>query len=192
MDIGGETPQRRMSLSTAQRRLWFLDRIKADVRDAYHLSGALEFTGDLDEGALRRALEALVARHEVLRATFAEIDGEPVQRITPPGPFPLGTSDLQHLGAQDMEAERERQIQEECTAPFDLETGPLIRGRLLRLAPKRHTLVLSLHHMVTDGWSTAVLMNDVAAFYAAFAQGLPDPLPPLPAQYADHVAEEQE
>ncbi|VTU40757.1 Tyrocidine synthase III [Variovorax sp. PBS-H4] len=181
-----------MSLSTAQRRLWFLDRIKADVRDAYHISGALEFNGTLDEGALRRALEALVARHEVLRASFVEIDGEPVQRIAPPGPFPLGTSDLQHLVAADMEAERERQVQEECTAPFDLATGPLIRGRLLRLGPQRHTLVLSLHHMVTDGWSTAVLMSDVAAFYTAFTQGLPDPLPALPAQYADHVAEEQE
>ncbi|WP_162576705.1 non-ribosomal peptide synthetase [Variovorax sp. PBL-H6] len=181
-----------MSLSTAQRRLWFLDRIKADVRDAYHLSGALEFDGHLDEGALRRALEALVTRHEVLRATFAEIDGEPMQRIAPPGPFLLERRDLQHLAAADLDAERERQIQEACTAPFDLETGPLIRGRLLRLGPQRHTLVLSLHHMVTDGWSTAVLMNDVAAFYTAFVQGLPDPLPALPAQYADHVAEEQE
>ena len=184
--------QRDVLLSSAQRRLWFLDRIKADVRDAYHLSGALEFNGRLDEEVLRRALSALVARHAVLRATFAEVDGEPAQRIAPPAPFPLRVEDLSQLSAQAMEAERERQIREESSAPFDLETGPLIRGRLLRLNPQRHTLVLSLHHMVTDGWSTAILMKDVAAFYAGFAQGLPDPLPPLAAQYADHVAEEQE
>ncbi|WP_260306470.1 non-ribosomal peptide synthetase [Variovorax sp. Sphag1AA] len=192
MDIGGEASQQPVSLSSAQRRLWFLDRIKADVRDAYHLSGALEFEGHLDEDALRLSLETLMARHEVLRTTFEEVDEEPVLRIAPPGPFPLRIDDLSHLGTEAMEAERERQIREECSAPFDLERGPLVRGRLLRLGPQRHTLVLCAHHMVADGWSIAVFMKDVAAVYSAFAEGKPNPLPDLPAHYGDYVAEERE
>jgi len=192
MDIGGEASQQPVSLSSAQRRLWFLDRVKADVRDAYHLSGALEFEGRLDEDALRRSLEALMVRHEVLRATFAEVGGEPVQRIAPPAPFPLRIEDLRHLDAQATEAERERQIREECSAPFDLERGPLVRGRLLRLGAQRHALVLCAHHIVADGWSITVFMKDVAAVYSAFAEGRPNPLPELPAHYGDFVAEEQE
>ena len=187
-----EAPQRRMGLSSAQRRLWFLDRVKADVRDAYHLSGVLDFDGELNELALQRSVEALLARHEVLRATFTDIDDEPVQRIAPPAPFPLRLEDLQHLGERAMAQEREHRIEQACTAPFDLETGPLMRARLLRLGPTRHSLVLSLHHMVTDGWSIAVLMREVTAVYTAFAQGAPNPLPPLAAHYGDHVAEERE
>ncbi|MEJ8814423.1 amino acid adenylation domain-containing protein [Variovorax ureilyticus] len=192
MDPGGEALQHSASLSSAQRRLWFLDRIKADVRDAYHLSGALEFEGRLDEEALRRSLETLMARHEVLRATFVEVNGEPVQRIAPPAPFPLRVEDLRLHGAEATDAERERHIRDECTAPFDLGRGPLIRGRLLRLGAQRHTLVLCAHHMVGDGWSIAVFMKDVATVYSAFAEGRPNPLPDLPARYADYVADELE
>ena len=184
--------ERRLPLSSAQLRLWLLEQIDAGVQDAYHISGALEFRGRLDEEALRRSLDALMARHDVLRATVMEIDGQAVQHIPPELRFAWRTEDLRHLSGPALEAERRRQIEEECGARFDLRAGPLIRGRLLRIAGDRHTLVLSLHHMVTDGLSTAILMRDVAAFYTAFVQGLPDPLPPLQAQYADHVQEERE
>lgn len=192
MDIGGEASQHPASLSSAQRRLWFIDRIKAGVRDAYHLSGALEFEGRLDEDALHLALETLMVRHEVLRTTFEEVDEEPMPRIAPPARFPLRIDDLRHLGTKAIEAERERQIREECSAPFDLDQGPLFRGRLLRLGAQRHTLVLCAHHMVADGWSIAVFMKDLAAVYSAFAEGKPNPLPELPAHYGDYVAEERE
>ncbi|HEX9935769.1 MAG TPA: amino acid adenylation domain-containing protein, partial [Longimicrobium sp.] len=176
-----------LPLSFAQQRLWFIDQMEG-AGAAYHLVVRERLRGDLDHAALRRALDRIVARHEALRTTFAEVDGEAVQRIAPAeaSPFHLVEHDLRgHPGAG---AELRRLVAEEAGAPFDLARGPLIRGRLVRMADDDHVLLITMHHIVSDGWSMEVLTQEVSALYAAFRAGEPDPLPPLPVQYADYAA----
>jgi amino acid adenylation domain-containing protein len=176
-----------LPLSFAQQRLWFIDQMEG-AGAAYHLVVRERLRGELDHAALRRALDRIVARHEALRTTFAEVDGEAVQRIAPAeaSPFHLVEHDLRgHPGAG---AELRRLVAEEAGAPFDLARGPLIRGRLVRMADDDHVLLITMHHIVSDGWSMEVLTQEVSALYAAFRAGEPDPLPPLPVQYADYAA----
>ncbi|WP_420127865.1 non-ribosomal peptide synthase/polyketide synthase [Longimicrobium sp.] len=174
-----------LPLSFAQQRLWFLERL-GGLGTAYHVPTRLRLRGELDRDALVRTLDRVVERHEALRTTFVEVEGEPVQRIAPPGGFPLLEHDLG--GHADAEAELRRLAAEEWAAPFDLEHGPLIRGRLIRLAQDDHVLLVTMHHIVSDGWSRGVLTRELDALYAAFRRGDPDPLPPLPVQYADYAA----
>jgi amino acid adenylation domain-containing protein len=177
----------RLALSFAQQRLWFLEQM-GNLGGTYHVGKRLRFRGGLDGAALVRALERVVARHETLRTVFPQVDGEPVQRILPPeeSRFHLLRHDLR--GRADPEAELARLTAEEAGAPFDLERGPLVRGRLVRVAADDHVLLLTLHHIVSDGWSTGVLARELSALYAALRRGEPDPLPPLPVQYADYAA----
>ncbi|HYW05561.1 MAG TPA: amino acid adenylation domain-containing protein, partial [Longimicrobium sp.] len=179
--------EERGALSFAQRRLWLLERLGGAGR-AYHMPAVLRLHGELDRGALGRALDRIVARHESLRTTFASVDGEPAQRIAPAegSAFALRDDDLRHRA--DDERARRGMIGEEVGAPFHLEHGPLIRGRLLRLADDDHVLIVVMHHIVSDGWSMGVLVRELSALYAAFRRGEPDPLPPLPVQYADYAA----
>ncbi|MDM0045515.1 amino acid adenylation domain-containing protein [Variovorax dokdonensis] len=179
-----------MPVSSAQARLWFLSRVEASVGDAYNLSGALMFEGELDQRVLEHTLQALLERHEILRATFCETHGKLTQRIAVPGPFSLQLDDLSHFSASARDKHEADLVRQACSAPFDLENGPMVRARLLRLAEAQHLLVMSAHHMVCDGQSIAIFMKEVATLYSAFAQGLPNPLKPLEAQYADHVSEE--
>ncbi|HEY7769023.1 amino acid adenylation domain-containing protein [Longimicrobium sp.] len=174
-------------LSFAQQRLWFLEQM-GNLGSAYHIPMRLRLRGELDRGALARALDRIVARHEVLRTSFPTVDGEPVQRIAPAeeGALRLVEHDLH--AAPDAEGELRRLVRDEVNALFDLEHGPLIRGRLVRMAADDHVLLLTMHHIVADGWSTGVLFRELGALYAAFARGEPDPLPPLPVQYADYAA----
>ncbi|HSG41190.1 MAG TPA: amino acid adenylation domain-containing protein, partial [Thermoanaerobaculia bacterium] len=176
-----------LPLSFAQQRLWFLEQL-GDLGSTYHLPRRLRLGGELDRAALRRALDTIVARHEALRTTFVEVEGEPVQRIAPAeeSRFHLVEHDLS--GDADAAAELRRLAAEEAGAPFDLEHGPLIRGRLVRLSPDDHVLLVTLHHIVSDGWSTGVLTRELGTLYAAFHRGEADPLPPLPVQYADYAA----
>ncbi|MEW2378725.1 amino acid adenylation domain-containing protein [Micromonospora sp. NPDC047812] len=175
-----------LPLSFAQRRLWFLERL-GRVGHAYHMPLALQLDGRLDRDALRAALDALVDRHEVLRTRIVPDGAEAGQRIDPPGAaFPLGLDDL--TGHADPAAALARLQQEESTAPFDLAAGPLFRGRLVVLAPDRHVLLLTMHHIVSDGWSLGILTRELGVLYAAHHHGRPDPLPPLPVQYADYAA----
>ncbi|HEX6912704.1 MAG TPA: amino acid adenylation domain-containing protein [Longimicrobium sp.] len=174
-----------LPLSYAQQRLWFLERM-GGLGGTYHVPMRLRLHGALDRGALLRALDRLVERHEVLRTTFVEADGEPRQRIAPPGGFRLREHDLG--GQADAEAQLQRLAAEELAAPFDLEHGPLVRGRLVRLADDDHVLLLTMHHIVSDGWSTGVLVDELGRLYGAFCEGGPDPLAPLPIQYADYAA----
>ena len=177
----------RLALSFAQQRLWFLHRL-GGADGAYHLPVRLRLEGELDRDALRRALNGIVARHEALRTVFVHVDGEPEQRILPveESGFRLREHDL---GAHpEPEAELRRLSDEEAGAPFDLERGPLFRGRLVRLAADDHVLLLTMHHIVSDGWSMGVLFGELNALYGAFARGGADPLPPLPVQYADYAA----
>ncbi|HEU4882424.1 MAG TPA: amino acid adenylation domain-containing protein, partial [Longimicrobium sp.] len=174
-------------LSFAQQRLWFLEQL-GGTGAAYHVPMRLRLRGELDRGALSRALDRVVARHEVLRTTFPAVDGEPVQHIAPveESGFRLVEHDLR--ASADAEDGLRRLVQDEAGAPFDLARGPLVRGRLVRMAEDDHVLLLAMHHIVSDGWSTGVLHRELGALYAAFARGEPDPLPPLPVQYADYAA----
>ncbi|HSK79267.1 MAG TPA: amino acid adenylation domain-containing protein, partial [Thermoanaerobaculia bacterium] len=182
---GGEP----VPLSFAQQRLWFLDQLEPG-NPAYNLATAVLLTGPLDRAAFAASLEGVVARHEALRTTFGLADDsveEPVQRIAPPAPLPLPAIDLAGLPEEAREAEALRLAAEEVMRPFDLARGPLLRAALLRLDAARHVALLTLHHMVGDGWSIDLLVRELAALYPAFAAGLPSLLPPLPVQYADFV-----
>ena len=174
-------------LSFAQQRLWFLEQL-GGMGSAYHIPVRLRLRGALDRDALIRALDRIVARHEALRTTFPTVDGEPVQRIAPAeaSAFRLVEHDL-HASA-DGEDALDRLMRDEAGAPFDLAQGPLIRGRLVRMAADDHVLLLTMHHVVSDGWSAGVLHRELGTLYAAFARGDADPLPPLPVQYADYAA----
>ena len=173
-------------LSFAQKRLWFLAQMKG-VSEAYHISGGLRVKGELDGAALRRALDRIVARHEALRTSFACIDGEPVLQIAPAAEssFNLIEHDLRQY--DDAQGEFTRLATLEASASFDLEHGPLIRGRLVRLAADEHALVVTMHHIVSDGWSIEVLVNELSALYGGFLRGEDDPLPELAIQYADYA-----
>jgi amino acid adenylation domain-containing protein/non-ribosomal peptide synthase protein (TIGR01720 family) len=174
--VGGPLP-----VSFAQQRLWFLDQLEPDSA-AYNIPTAVRLTGQLDLAALEHSLHALVERHESLRTTFAAVDGQPVQLIAPVAELPLPLVDLRQLPQGEREAEAQRLAAEEARQPFNLGSGPLTRARLLRLAPDDHIMLLTMHHIVSDGWSIGVLVREIAALYAG------QPLPPLPIQYADYAA----
>jgi hypothetical protein len=173
----------RLPLSYAQQRLWFLEQM-GGLGSAYHIPGRLRLRGALERDALVRALDRLVERHEALRTTFLVRGDEPEQRIGPAtSRFALVEHDL--AGHADTLGELARVTAEEAAAPFDLERGPLIRGRLVRLAEDDHLLLFTMHHIVSDGWSMGVLVDELGRLYGAFRAGDDDPLPALPIQYAD-------
>jgi len=176
-----------MPLSFAQQRLWLVDRLEPGSA-AYNMAGALRLRGPLDRDALRASLDALVERHEALRTTFPERDGEPVQAIHPAAPVALEETDLGSLPETEREAEAERLASEEAQRPFDLARGPLLRAALLRLGEEDHVLCFTLHHIVGDGWSLRVLVRELSALYAALIRGEAPRLPELPVQYADYAA----
>jgi amino acid adenylation domain-containing protein len=176
----------RLPLSFAQQRLWFLAQM-AGVSEAYHIPVALRLKGDLNSRALRQALDRVVARHEVLRTTFVLGDGEPVQRIAPlvASHFHLLEHDLRE--DQDAQIKLQRLGEQEAVASFDLEHGPLIRGRLIRLGEEEHVLLVTMHHIVSDGWSMGVMLNELSTLYGAYLDGKDDPLPELAVQYVDYA-----
>jgi amino acid adenylation domain-containing protein len=183
------TPTRRdcpLELSFAQQRLWFLSQFEG-ASEAYHIAGGLRLLGSLDRIALRRALDRIVARHEVLRTTFSEVDGQPVQIIGPAETgFLLREHDMRF--APDRSVALERLAADEAGQPFDLEHGPLIRGRLAQLDHDDHALLVTMHHIVSDGWSMGILINELNALYRAYCEGGEAALPDLPIQYADYAA----
>ena len=174
-------------LSFAQQRLWFLDQLEPGSA-AYNLPLAMRLDGKLDVKALAQSLNEVVARHDVLRTTFAVDDeGRPTQIVAPALTIALPLIDLPAMsGAQ--QAARVRQLAlEEASRPFNLERGPLLRASLLRLSAREHVLLLTMHHSVSDGWSISVLMREMAVLYHAFSTGQPSPLPDLPIQYIDYA-----
>jgi amino acid adenylation domain-containing protein len=179
-----------LPLSFAQRRLWFRAQLKGLSR-AYHIPGRFLLVGRLDRRALRRGLNRIVERHESLRTTFQLVDEGPVQRIThvEESNFALIEQDLR--GHAEVDRELERLVTEESRGTFDLERGPLIRGRLIRLNDEgdeeRHALLITMHHIVSDGWSVGVMGEELSALYGAFREGKEDPLPELGIQYADYA-----
>src|SRR5579871_3293201 len=170
--------------SLGQRQLWLYDRLYG--RDGtYNIPFGLRLRGLLDGDALRRSLNEIVRRHEVLRTTFTQEGGELLQVIADElaVPLPVIACDEQGLDAA-LDAAR-RQIAADGGAPFDLELGPLLRARLYRLAPDDHVLTIVIHHAVFDGWSIGTLQTELGAFYSAFAAARPALLPDLPIQFAD-------
>jgi amino acid adenylation domain-containing protein len=175
----------RSSISLGQQRLWFLAQFDPAANAAYVMPGAWTLKGRLDKPALLAALNAIVARHEVLRTQFAAVDGVPVQVVADAQPFALIERDFRHVAADGQQAAVDALCAAEIARPFDLARGPLFRGVLLMLDENVHILLLMQHHIVSDGWSVRLLFAELAALYGAFAVGRPDPLAPLALQYGD-------
>jgi amino acid adenylation domain-containing protein len=178
-------------LSFAQQRLWFLDQLEPGST-AYLAARSLRVEGTLDEHALEWSLQELVRRHESLRTSFVERAGRLVQVIQTVGYASLPVIDLQTLGQEQKEEEARRLALQEAQRPCNLTLGPLLRTYLLRLEPQVHVMLLTLHHIITDGWSNEVLVRELATLYQAFVSGLPSPLAPLPIQYADYALWQRE
>ncbi|MCF5709236.1 amino acid adenylation domain-containing protein [Pseudomonas syringae] len=178
-----------LPLSLAQQRLWFLDQLDPAASVAYHMPAALQLRGQLDRKALQRALDRIVARHESLRTTFNKQDDTVYQRFGAEHiGFALTDHDLRAVPGEERQACVEQMSEAEVRQAFDLSKGPLIRGRLLQLADDEYVLLVTQHHIVSDGWSVAVLVDEFNRLYSAFSQGLDDPLPTLTLQYADYAA----
>ncbi|MGD7076000.1 amino acid adenylation domain-containing protein, partial [Ralstonia pseudosolanacearum] len=174
-----------LPLSFAQQRLWFLAQMEGGS-EAYHIPVGLRLKGELDEDALRRALDRIVARHEALRTCFVTEEGQAVQRVASADVgFALDCVDLQ--GQADREQALATLSEREANTPFDLAHGPLIRGRLVKLGEHEHVLLITMHHIVSDGWSQGVLARELGTLYEAYRSGGEDPLPALPIQYADYA-----
>ncbi|HYR08485.1 MAG TPA: condensation domain-containing protein, partial [Longimicrobium sp.] len=177
--------------SFAQERLWFVDKMDGGGA-VYHIPSAQLLAGPVDPEAMRRAVEEVVRRHETLRTALPEVDGVPVQRISPPGRVEVPFIDLSALSEEERDAEAGRLAEANANEPFDLEAGPLFRASLVRLADDEHLLLVNLHHAIGDGWSMRVLLGEIAALHAACRRGEDSPLPPLPVQYADYAAWQRE
>ncbi|MCP3059808.1 non-ribosomal peptide synthase/polyketide synthase [Myxococcus sp. K38C18041901] len=175
-----------LPLSFAQQRLWFLDQLEPGSA-FYNIATEFQLTGSLDAQALEHAFSELVRRHESLRTTFAEDARGAFQRIHPPAHRTLARVDLSALSPEARDAEVRRRAVAEARRPFDLSTGPLLRTELLTLSESQHVLLLTLHHIISDGWSMGVLVRELSALYQSFAMGAPSPLPELRLQYADYA-----
>ncbi|HKV08967.1 MAG TPA: condensation domain-containing protein, partial [Thermoanaerobaculia bacterium] len=175
---------RRFPLSFAQQRLWFIEQLEPG-NAAYHVWSALRVRGPLDFGVLEKTVREIVRRHQTLRTTFEMVDAEPVQVVAPQGAPALLLADFRGLPEELREAEARRAGQAAIHAPFDLVRGPLLRLFALRIADGEVLLYMAMHHIVSDGWSLGLWVQELAAIYGAFAAGRPSPLPPLPLQYGD-------
>ncbi|MDQ9553444.1 amino acid adenylation domain-containing protein [Serratia marcescens] len=174
-----------LPLSFAQQRLWFLTQLEG-LSETYHIPLALSLRGELDLPAWRQSLDALYARHEALRSRFVTVEGQPQAHILPADALPLTVHDLR--GRQDAQSQARQLAQRLTEAPFDLTQGPLVRAALIRLADEEHLFLLTCHHIISDGWSTGILLRELGALYGALRRGDADPLPPLTLQYPDYAA----
>ncbi|MBP2239426.1 amino acid adenylation domain-containing protein, partial [Sinorhizobium kostiense] len=175
-----------LPLSYSQQRLWFLSQLDEDSTN-YNIPLGWRLRGRLDHAAWRRSLDQLFARHEALRSVFVAPEGRPrVELLPADAGLPVTEHDLQ--GLPDADAVLADLYHDEARTPFDLARGPLIRGRLIRLADDDHVFLLTQHHIVSDGWSMGVLVRELSSLYRAFAAGRADPLPPLTIQYPDYAA----
>ncbi|WP_250125636.1 condensation domain-containing protein [Chroococcidiopsis sp. CCMEE 29] len=182
----GELP-----LSFAQQRLWFLEQLEPGTA-TYNIPAAVLLTGSLNGVALEQSLNQVIKHHEALRTNFATVEGRPIQIIKEALTLTLLVIDLQDLSDPEREFEVRRLATEEAQIPFDLEQGPLLRVTLLRLSQEEHIVLLTMHHIVSDGWSMGVLLRELAALYEAFSTGKSSSLPELPIQYADFAAWQQQ
>ena len=190
--LGSCQRPRNLPLSYAQQRLWFVDRLERGTSTQYNVLAGHRLRGPLDRGALERAINMIVERHESLRTHFEETGGGPVQVIEPVLRIPLAVEDLSELG----EAEQQKRIADamrlERKRAFDLASGPLLRTKLLKVGEQEHILLRAMHHIVSDGWSQAVLNRELLVLYEAYREGRGNPLKPLPVQYADFALWQRE
>jgi acyl carrier protein len=178
-----------LPLSFAQQRMWFLDRLQPNSA-AYNLLTVARLRGTVDLQAVQRSLTASSARHESLRTSFAEQRGEPVQIIHPVADVPLPLISLRDQPAEQQQSTLMQIVRAEAERPFDLQQSPLLRAQIVQIDPAEHVLLLTVHHIVSDGWSQGVLLRELAALYQGFVADVPRPeesLPPLPVQYADYA-----
>ncbi|AUX42315.1 peptide synthetase [Sorangium cellulosum] len=175
-----------LPLSFAQQRLWFLHQLE-EPSDAYNMAGAFRLRGALHVEALGRAYSDILARHETLRTRFPAEAGEPRQVIEPPAAGQVAMIDLSDRGEAEREAALRRLVDQEGASRFDLARGPLVRCRLLRLGPAEHVMQVTLHHIISDGWSVRVFLDELIALYNHYRLGAKGayPLPELPVQYVD-------
>lgn len=177
-----------LPLSFSQQRLWFLDQLEPGSA-FYTIPAAVRLSGQLNVSALEQSFQALIDRHESLRTTFSTVEGQPVQIVHPTRNFQLRMIDL--TDRSDPEAAMQTACLEEAQQPFDLNQDPLLRVALLKLAETEHGVLLTMHHIVSDGWSMGVLIQELAALYPAYAIGRSGSLPDLAIQYADFAAWQQ-
>ncbi len=175
-----------LPLSFAQQRLWFLNQLEPDS-PFYNISATLRLNGVLNITALEQSFNEIIQRHEILRTTFNVVDGEAIQVINPQQKLTIKLIDLTALPAQKRNTEAQHLANKEAGQPFDLATGPLVRSTLLRLDEAEHILLFTMHHIISDGWSTDILVREVATLYECYCSGKPSPLPELPIQYADYA-----
>ncbi|MEB3827148.1 amino acid adenylation domain-containing protein [Phormidium sp. CCY1219] len=176
-----------LPLSFAEQRLWFLDRLQ-EGSVTYNEQEALHLSGSLQVEALQAALQEIVRRHESLRTNYQAVDGSPVRVISPQMDLKMTEVDLQHVPPEERLKEVQRLGDRDIRQPFDLANDPLVRVTLLQLAADDYVLLLTMHHIITDGWSRGVLCHELEALYGAYVLGNPSPLPPLPIQYADFAS----
>jgi acyl carrier protein len=178
-------------LSFAQERLWFLNQFEG-ASATYNMPDALRLNGELNLEALDQALAEIVRRHESLRTSFTKVNGIPKQVIHPSASMTIETIDLQHLTDTERKLELEKQIQQSALTPFDLEIAPLIRCSLLQLAETYYVFCINMHHIVSDGWSSDLLVQELSALYPVYCAGNSSPLPELEIQYADFAIWQRE
>jgi amino acid adenylation domain-containing protein/thioester reductase-like protein len=188
--LARRTQQSALPLSYAQQRLWFLDQMGAGA--TYHVPQPLRFSGVLNVPALQWALQTLVQRHESLRTIFPIVAGQPRQVILPALDLPLALLPLLPTAPVERKAALQAQLKALVEQPFDLATGPLCRANLCSLATDDHLLLITMHHIITDGWSISIFINELNILYRAFCADQPDPLPPLAIQYGDFVVWQQQ
>jgi amino acid adenylation domain-containing protein len=179
-------------LSFAQERLWFIDQMAGGHSATYNIGTAVRLQGALNVAALRQSLQEVLRRHSSLRTSFKMVDGQPVQVIAPPQPFDLRFVDLGELTETQREEESLRLAAKEAQLPFDLTRAPLLRATLVRLGEVEYILLVTMHHIVSDGWSMGVLVHELGTLYTAFSDGRPSPLAELPVQYADYAQWQRE
>jgi acyl carrier protein len=183
---------KRIPLSFAQQRLWFLDQLEP-LNPLYNISYVTRMSGQLHIDALEESLRAVVRRHESLRTTFQVMDDEPVQVIAPDLPVKITLLDVSHLPTlEEREAEARRLANEEIRTPFNLEVGPLMRPLLIKIGEDDHAMILNMHHIISDRWSFGVLSQELATLYEARVAGKQSPLPELEIQYVDYAVWQRE
>ncbi|HEY0580913.1 MAG TPA: condensation domain-containing protein, partial [Chloroflexota bacterium] len=182
---------RELPLSFGQEQLWFIDQFAPGL-PVYNIASALRLHGKLDAAALGRALDDLVARHEVLRSRLVNAQGRPLQVIDPPCARRLVVENLSAYEAAARETRLRELAKQEAASPFDLAAGPLFRARLIRLSSEEHVLLVCAHHTVFDGWSFEVFIRELTVLYQAHATGQAASLPEMPVQFADYALWERE
>jgi len=180
-----------LPLSYAQQRLWFLDQLEPNSA-LYNISIRLHLLGTLNVATLEQSLQEIIARHEALRTNFVTVDGEPTQVIHDETTWRVSVTDLTHLSTNEQETAAKQLTHQQAIQPFDLANDSLVRATLIVLSETEHWLLVCMHHIVSDGWSTGVFVQELTALYNAYSQGQPSPLTPLPIQYADFAIWQRE